>query len=88
MLRMYDFRCEEGHVQEVLIRDDTREITCGECGLPAIRQIPAPRSRLDGTSGDFPTAADAWENRRKSHMKKEQKALESHGTYWDMYRRS
>jgi hypothetical protein len=51
------------------------------CGKPAMRQLSAPRAQLDGCSGHFPTAADAWERRRESHMRKERKNQENHGTY-------
>jgi hypothetical protein len=43
--------------------------------------IAAPRISLEGLSGDFPTAADQWEKRRESHMKKERRNQERHGTY-------
>jgi hypothetical protein len=81
MNRFFDFRCPNGHVTELLIRDDRREILC-ECGLMAGRALAAPRSRLDPLSGDFPSASDAWVNRREDHMKKERKHKENHGTEW------
>jgi hypothetical protein len=45
------------------------------------RQVAAPRAQLDGASGDFPGAAMAWEKRRESHMAKERKNKEKHGSY-------
>jgi hypothetical protein len=57
-------------------------VQCPECSDLAFRQLAAPRSKLEGITGDFPTAADAWVNRRESHMKKERKDKENHGTYW------
>lgn len=79
-LRVYDFTCQWGHTTEHFVEHDIVEVEC-ECGALAKRQIPAPRAVLDGCSGDFPTAADKWEQRRNSHMKKEQKNVAEHGTY-------
>lgn len=89
-LRVFDFECPNGHVFESFEDAETREIACRLCavvedaserGAVAVRQIATPRFALDGCSGDFPTAADAWEKRRVSHMKKEQKNMENHDTY-------
>ena len=81
MIRVFDFRCPAGHVSEHFVTDDTRTVSCTECGEIATRQVAAPRFELDGCSGDFPTAADAWERRRESHMAKERRNMENHGTY-------
>jgi hypothetical protein len=56
-------------------------VRCPMCPGPMMRQIAAPRFALDGCSGDFPTAASAWERRRESHMRKERKNQAEHGTY-------
>lgn len=79
-IRVYDFRCPKGHVIERFVDADIVEHQC-DCGALAKRQLSTPRFALDGTSGDFPTAADAWEKRRDSHMAKERKNQENHGTY-------
>lgn len=79
--RLFDFRCSTGHVFEVLVECDVRLKYCEQCKTIAERLIGAPRPVLDGTSGDFPTAADQWERRRESHMKKERRNKERHGTY-------
>ena len=79
-LRIFDFLCHNGHRVERFVYADIYEHEC-ECGAMGKRQLAAPRFELDGTSGDFPTAADAWEKRRESHMRKEQKNQERHGTY-------
>ena len=87
--RVFDFRCTYcDHVTEAFVEESVTEIPCPardgshpRCGHPALRQIAAPRFALDGMSGDFPTAADAWEKRRESHMRKERKNQEEHGTY-------
>lgn len=79
-LRVFDFRCPQGHVTEHFVDAEIVEVQC-HCECMAERQLAAPRAKLDGCSGDFPTAADAWERRRESHMRKEQKNVENHGTY-------
>lgn len=79
-LRVFDFRCPLGHVTEHFVDAEIEEVQC-YCECVAKRQIAAPRFALDGCSGDFPTAADAWEKRRESHMRKERQNMEKHGTY-------
>lgn len=79
-LRVFDFRCPLGHVTEHFVEADIEEVQC-HCECMATRQVSAPRFELDGCSGDFPTAADAWERRRESHMRKEKRNMERHGTY-------
>ena len=80
-LRMFDFRCDVGHVHERLVESAVRFVLCQTCGRPANRLIAAPRCQLDGCSGDFPSAAMKWEANRESHMKVEKKNQENHGTY-------
>lgn len=80
MIRVFDFRCPDGHVEERFADDETRVVTC-LCGKPAQRLIAAPRCKLDGLSGDFPSAADKWARDRESHMRKERKHMESHKEY-------
>lgn len=80
-IRVFDFRCAAGHVTEHFVEAGTESVRCPECGEPAARQIAAPRSQLEGITGAFPGAAMAWEKRRESHMKKEKKNVENHGSY-------
>jgi hypothetical protein len=79
-LRMFDFRCPEGHVEEHLVDAGTEENQC-KCGAIGKRQLAAPRAKLEGFSGAFPGAADKWERNRESHMRKEQHNQREHGTY-------
>ena len=81
MIRVFDFVCSGGHRSEHFVDRDTRDVTCPKCGEIATRQIATPRVSLDGCSGHFPTAADAWERRRASHMAKEQRNLANHDSY-------
>lgn len=73
MKRIFDFQCAKGHVTEKYVDDSVTVVQCPHCGNDATRLISAPRISLDGCSGDFPTAADAWVNRRNSHIAWERK---------------
>ncbi len=91
-MRVYDFMCPKGHVEEHFVDgDDVRAVTCNQCGGQATRLPPSARPKLDPISGHFPGATMTWEKNRESHMKKEQKHKDNHGTYWlgkdgDMYK--
>ena len=80
-LLLFDFECERGHRNEFLVASDVRSMQCLTCGALAHRIISPVRSRLEGITGAFPGAAMAWEKRRESHMAKERKNMERHGTY-------
>lgn len=78
---LFDFRCPKGHVNEMMADPAVRTVKCLICGKLARRMLAAPRAQLEGITGSFPGAAMAWEKRRESHMKKEKKNMENHGTY-------
>ena len=80
-LRVFDFQCAAGHTHEQFVNADTRTVKCATCGKPAQRLLAAPRCRLEGITGAFPSAAMKWEANRESHMKQERKNQERHGTY-------
>jgi len=80
-LRLFDFQCDKGHRFEEMTQPEVREVKCATCGRRAPRLMSAPRVSLEGISGDFPSAADKWVQRRESHMKKEKRNQERHGTY-------
>ena len=80
--RIFDFECTwKQHRTEHLVEPDVRIVECPVCGKPATRLIAAPRCQLEGITGDFPGAALKWEANRESHMRKEQKHKEKHGTW-------
>jgi hypothetical protein len=79
-LRVFDFLCRNGHRIEHFVDSDIVEVECW-CGALGARQIAAPRFELEGVTGAFPGAADKWERTRASHMAKERKNQERHGTY-------
>lgn len=82
-IRVFDFECPGGHISEHFVDAEQREAPCPECGAQASRLISAPRAKLEGFSGDFPTAGDHWVNMRESKMKAERRTMERHGEYAD-----
>ena len=58
--RIFEFQCNNDHVFEQYIDDSLKTTTCPACDTEAKRIISKPRIDLEGCSGDFPTAADAW----------------------------
>jgi hypothetical protein len=58
--RIFEFRCGEGHTIEKYIDEEVNAIECPFCQCMSLRIISAPRIALEGVTGDFPTAADAW----------------------------
>jgi hypothetical protein len=69
MRKIFDVRCPEGHVTEVFgYSDDT--FRCGECGQEAKRIISPIRCKLEGVSGDFPSASDKWAKRHERAAKR------------------
>lgn len=70
MRRIYDVRCTAcSEVTEAFgYADDT--FRCGTCGSEAKRIISPVRSKLDGTSGDFPTASQKWADMHRREAKR------------------
>jgi hypothetical protein len=60
MKRIFEFKCGEGHTTESYIDEKVNAIECPTCQCMSLRVISAPRIALEGVTGDFPTAADAW----------------------------
>lgn len=72
--RIYEFVCNEAHHRTESFVDETCHATpCKECGAEATRVMSAPTMRLEGCTGDFPSAADAWVRKRSEKMAQEQK---------------
>jgi hypothetical protein len=70
---MFEFVCEDGHISEALVEDTVRELSCRACGKHSTRIVSMVRSRLEGISGAFPSAYDAWERKRSDKLKQERK---------------
>jgi hypothetical protein len=67
--RIFEFRCGEGHITEKYIDSTDHSVTCSVCQSIATRIISAPTIMLEGVTGDFPTAADAWARNREQKVR-------------------
>ena len=74
--RLFEFLCEEKHLQESLVSDEVTKLTCEVCGKEALRIISTPRLALDPFSGDYPGATAKWERNRAEKLKQERKRNE------------
>ena len=59
MIKVYDFKCTEGHYFEEFVEDGVTTSRCG-CGANATRVASATPCVLDGASGDFPGRHSKW----------------------------
>ena len=74
MLKMYDFVCVCGQRMERLTGYETVEVPCGDCGGVALKAISAPKFKLEGWSGNFPSAANQFDRIHREKLKAEQRA--------------
>lgn len=58
--RIFEFRCVKDHTTERFVDEVVRSIECPHCHNEASRIISTPRIKLEGITGSFPGAADAW----------------------------
>jgi hypothetical protein len=74
-MKVFDFRCEEGHVKEAFVRtgEEDQIRPCAECGSNSSRIISAPTVVLDPISGAFPGATMKWARDRQQKIKQERK---------------
>lgn len=72
-LRIFEFLCTNSHRTEALVDPDIQHLFCSKCGSEAARVISAPTMKLEGCSGSFPTAYDAWERKRNEKIAIEKK---------------
>ena len=73
MKRIFEFRCVKDHVTEKYVDDKVTSVECPHCHNEASRIISSPRFKLEGFTGAFPTAYDAWERKRAEAMRVAQK---------------
>lgn len=77
---LYDFVCVHcQHTFEAFAKMKQTDTQCPQCGGVAGRALTAPRIRLDGCSGDFPTAADQWAKSRERDLKRAREFEREHG---------
>lgn len=68
MYKVFDFKCDKGHVTEKMVDANTSSIHCPECGELATKQLAAPMSVLEGVSGAFPGAAMKWDKAHSARL--------------------
>lgn len=74
MKAMFDFKCVEcGAVEDHYVDTELNSSTCF-CGGLSIKQLSAPRAKLESCSGDFPGAYHSWTEAREKRARKEQAA--------------
>lgn len=71
MRRIFEFLCTDAHLSEAYIDESERTIQCKECGKDAIRIVSKTNMKLEGITGDYPTAYDAWERKHSEKLKQE-----------------
>lgn len=74
MVLLFDFECENGHVNERMADSDCTHMPCLDCKSMAKKLISPVRSKLDPISGDFMGATRKWERNREQKLKQERKA--------------
>lgn len=75
MKRIYTYKCTNDSCQDIF--DDLTEYknthSCPLCGSEATKVINTPMFKLEGITGAYPTAYDAWERKRKQKAAEENK---------------
>lgn len=72
--RIFEFICEQNHITEALVDDESRTIKCRDCSGVATRMISMPAIKLEGWSGSFPGAANKFDRLHRDKLKAELKA--------------
>lgn len=81
---LYDYRCDNGHVNELLVRyEDRKEQVCPDCGITA-KQVWLTAPHLDWAGmaqgeNAGPEFVDRFEKSRKQRAKAEQEHTAEHG---------
>jgi hypothetical protein len=72
MLKVFDFKCDNGHIFEDFVDGSVTTSRCG-CGANATKIISATQCILDGASGDFPGQHMKWvrEHERAGKQRRE-----------------
>ncbi len=73
---LYEYECEDCcNIFEVLTTLESRKLPepCPLCGQDGYMVLSPTRSKLEGVSGDFPTAYDRWTKMHEREAKREPK---------------
>jgi len=78
MLKVFDFKCSNGHIFEEMVETGVTVSRCG-CGANATKMPSATRCVLEGASGDFPGQHMKWirEHEKAGKKGREQALAES-----------
>lgn len=71
--RMFDFKCDEGHITEKYIGYETITVECDVCSKAANRIVSPVRVSLDGSDPVYVTAHEKWAKRHEDAAKAERK---------------
>ena len=69
MYKVYDFRCDNGHVFENFVESGITTSRCG-CGANATKLVSAPSFHFEGASGDSPGQHMKWVKEHEKAGKK------------------
>ena len=76
MIKVFDFRCTNGHVFEAFVEQDVTTQRCG-CGAKATKIVSATQCILDGSTGDFPGRHMKWVREHEEAGRKGREARQS-----------
>lgn len=65
MKKIFEFQCRECSNTFEKLTEYIKETECPSCGAMADKIISCPRINLEGISGAFPDAAEAWKKKHK-----------------------
>jgi len=68
---LFDFKCEAGHTNELIVSSETKEVDCPECGQPAVKQLSAFKTWTEKRNG---ISSDNWVKKREQKLQQERKA--------------
>ena len=70
MRRLFDFKCNNGHVNEKFVDVETNEVQCPDCELKARKTVtPVKVNREKNSWKEF----RRWSKQRQEHIKHERK---------------
>jgi len=68
---MIDFKCTSCLKIVERYMENTEQTTCTSCGCIAKKILSTPTISLEGISGSFPSAADAWAKKHKPSVQRD-----------------
>ena len=70
MRRLFDFKCDNGHVNEKFVDTETTEVQCPDCELKARKIVTPVKVNREKNSWK---EVRRWSKQRESHIKHERK---------------